>query len=128
MYNGGVNPKEGLARAEVEVGVAFGFDEVVHPMGCISILPHDWHIHVTRPPPLPLEYDSGENGPTPPAERPAVGSESDGLPGPGATAGVSYSGDVDHPRDVFMSIRRMCLSEDPETIYGDLKSIDAILK
>ena len=36
-------------------------------------------------------------------------------------------GEVDHPREVMMSKRRRCLSEEPETTKGGAKSMEAIL-
>lgn len=104
-----------MLNAEAEVEAELGID-VAHPIGCTSTLPHDWHIYVTSPCFLSPEYDSEIEVSSPPAECPAVGNEGDESPSPSPRGRVSYSEDVDHPLDVFMSIRRMCLSEDPETI------------
>jgi len=41
---------------------------------------------------------------------------------------ASNSSLVDQPLPVLMSINRMCLSDDPERMYGGQKSIEAILK
>ena len=41
---------------------------------------------------------------------------------------ASNSSLVDQPLPVLMSINRMCLSDEPERMYGGRKSIDAILK
>ena len=41
---------------------------------------------------------------------------------------LSKSGEVDQPWEVVMSKRRRCLSEEPETTRGGVKSIDAILR
>lgn len=78
---------------------------------CTFSLPHIWHLSL---PAATVVVDTKGKG--------------SGVAFVGGLASYWYSGEVDQPWSDVMSMRRMCLSEDPERISGGLKSMDAILE